>query len=223
MALTWLRIEYVDSVPAFNGSYLVKIDWTSVAENCWFNLRGGVDVGSSEGANSPGFKVVTKASTAGLPTATTNGPTSTPTSTPTSPPTTNTTPTTSPTAAPGAPSATPKPEPDKVPKEKSGMSTGAKIALGLVIPIAVIAILAGLLFFMRRRKAAAGKQSTKAVQGGYPDVSYTGGYREQPKVDLGPQELQAHTDNHLHESTAPAEMDSSQMPALAQDGKVRSF
>ena len=206
-------LEHVDSIPGFNGSYLVKIDWTSVAEACWFNIRGGVAVDSSAGSNSEHFKVLTRAITAGLPTTTTAGPTSLPT--------TASNPTTTPTAAPAAPSITSIPVAAKIAKEDGGLSAGTKAAIGVTIPLAVIAVLAGVFLYLRRRKAGAAKHSTDLAQGGQSYVEYKAVYGEKPNlVDQVPQELQGNVGSDLLNSGTPAEMDSSQTPALGHDNKL---
>jgi len=203
-------LEHVDSVPPFNGSFLVKIDWKSVSEGCWFNLRQGVASNSVGPVNSPEFKVLTRGVTAGLTSATTAGPTSTPTSLPTTTPN----PTTTPTAALVGPTTTPNPEVDKTTKESSGISTGAKAAIGVAIPLAVIAVLAGVFLFWRRRKAVAAPQHAEVAEVGYSNGVYTGVYEKKPRVDQGPQELQGNMDGSRLNSNYPVEMDSAQIPEL---------
>lgn len=46
----------------------------------------------------------------------------------------------------------------------SGLSTGSKAAIGVVVPIVVISLVLGVLFFWRRRKQQKNKQDSKPVQ-----------------------------------------------------------
>lgn len=73
--------------------------------------------------------------------------------------------------------------------KKSGLSTGAKIAIGVVIPVVLLALLAGLfVFFRRRNKGSKGSEATEIEQQNINPAAegyYAGRDYKTPNTEMG--------------------------------------
>ncbi|POR34692.1 Transmembrane alpha-helix domain-containing protein [Tolypocladium paradoxum] len=82
--------------------------------------------------------------------------------------------------------------PSPSPSEPGGLSTGAKAAIGVVVPIVVIAAFLGAFFFLRRRRQrrldSAPKELPASLSSSQSPVQASGGYGLVPLQQ--PQELQ---------------------------------
>ena len=61
------------------------------------------------------------------------------------------------------------------------MSSGAKIAIGVTIPVVLIAVVLGIFFFFRRRGKSRGQQDDKPVGGGEVRRAELGDHRYHDK------------------------------------------